>query len=132
MTVINTNARSLCPKISSLIDCFSDLNAMVGVVTETWFSDGPALEKDIENLSLGAGMTMISQNRPPNDQGFSHGGVAIVYRTASLSLRRVKLHNPGKFEVVMAEGTLGGSSLVVVGAYIPPITSEEEEAAWNS
>ena len=34
VTVINTNARSLCPKINSLIDCFTDLNATIGVITE--------------------------------------------------------------------------------------------------
>ena len=39
-TVLNTNACSLCPKISSLIDCFSQMDASVGIVTETWLTEG--------------------------------------------------------------------------------------------
>ena len=34
--IINTNARSLCPKIDSLIDCFEELDVTLGVVTKTW------------------------------------------------------------------------------------------------
>ena len=30
--IINTNARSLCPKITSLIDCFDELDAQVGEI----------------------------------------------------------------------------------------------------
>ena len=33
ITFLNTNARSLCPKIESLIDCFGELEAAFGVVT---------------------------------------------------------------------------------------------------
>ena len=36
VNIINTNARSLCPKIDSLVDCFEELNGTVGIVTETW------------------------------------------------------------------------------------------------
>ena len=63
LTVINTNARSLCPKMSSLIDCFSDLTASLGVVTETWLTDGEGLDEDVEDLALGAGIRMICKNR---------------------------------------------------------------------
>ena len=48
LTVLNTNARSLCPKIGSLVDCFSELKAAIGVVTETWLADGVSLQEDIE------------------------------------------------------------------------------------
>ena len=39
-----------------------------------------------------------------------------------MSLKAVKLHNPGKYEVVMAAGSLKGYSrkLVVVACYLPP------------
>ena len=30
-TVINTSSRSLCPKIGSLIDCFSEMIATIGI-----------------------------------------------------------------------------------------------------
>ena len=122
LTVINTNARSLCPKIGPLIDCFNDLSAAVGIVTETWFSDGPDLDKDVEGLSLGTGLSMLYRNRPPNQRGFSHGGVAIIFKERTVPLKRIKLHNPGEHEVLMASGLLAGSGrrLVVVAAYLPP------------
>ena len=121
-TVINTNARSLCPKINSLIDCFADMSATIGIVTETWLSDGESLDEDIEGLCLGAGMGMLCRNRPVNNRGFSHGGVAIVSRESEVTLKRMKLHNPWEYEVLMATGMLRGSSrrVVVVAAYIPP------------
>ena len=75
-----TNARSLCPKINSLVDCFGDMDLAVGVVTETWFSDGVELQEDIEHLSLGTGLRMLCKNRPKNDRGFSHGGVGLLFK----------------------------------------------------
>ena len=55
ITILNTNARSLCPKIESLIDCFDEMNGTIGVITETWLADGDTLQTDIEDLSNGAG-----------------------------------------------------------------------------
>ena len=43
-SIINTNARSLCPKISSLIDCMSETDTRLAIITETWLQDGPQLE----------------------------------------------------------------------------------------
>ena len=54
-TIINTNARSLCPKIVSLIDCLEEMTATVGVVTETWLADGESLHADLDDLMNGAG-----------------------------------------------------------------------------
>ena len=51
--VINTNARSLCPKINSLVDCFEEVGASLGIITETWLSDGQGLDDDVENFVLG-------------------------------------------------------------------------------
>ena len=33
LILINTNTRSLCPKMNSLIECFAELNVDIGVVT---------------------------------------------------------------------------------------------------
>ena len=120
--IINTNARSLCPKIDSLVDCFDELGAHVGVITETWIADGEGLEEDLEGLELGAGLGMICRNRPINSRGFSHGGVAVVYRSEACSFVRVNVPNPDEFEVVVALGTLPGHNrkLVTIGCYIPP------------
>ena len=59
VTIINTNARSLCPKIDSLIDCLEEMNSSVGIITETWLADGASLEDDITDLIHGAGVGLI-------------------------------------------------------------------------
>ena len=121
-TFINTNARSLCPKMSSLIDCFGDLSASIGVITETWLTDGESLQEDIDDLVLGTGLQMICRNRDPNERGFSHGGLAIVFRDAVVNLRQVSLRNPEKLEALMATGKVKGCprGMAVVGCYAPP------------
>ena len=43
-TVINTNARSLKPKMNSFVECFKEMEAHVAIVTETWLQDGLELE----------------------------------------------------------------------------------------
>ena len=36
---LNTNARSLAPKMESLANCMEEIEADVAVVTETWLQD---------------------------------------------------------------------------------------------
>ena len=43
LTVINMNARALCPRITSLIDCLGELHA------EMWLRNGPALDQDLQD-----------------------------------------------------------------------------------
>ena len=74
INVTNTNARSLCPKIDSLIDCFEEMDATIGIITETWLADGETLEKDIHDLAKGAGLGMVCLNRQPRNRGVAHGG----------------------------------------------------------
>lgn len=74
INIINTNARSLCPKISSLIDCFEELNVMLGVVTEMWLTDGATLDEDLIDLERGSGLGAITLNRKLAVNGVSHGG----------------------------------------------------------
>lgn len=40
LTVINTNARSLCPKIDCLVDCMEEKDAGLAVIMETWLGGG--------------------------------------------------------------------------------------------
>ena len=104
--MLNTNARSLCPKISSLIDSFNDLSASVGIITETWLTDWDSLE----GLVLRTGLKMICKNRDPNERGYSHGGVAVAFKEPAVTLKEVRLHNPRKFEVLLTSGTIRGCS----------------------
>ena len=77
--LINTNARSLCPKVNSLLDCFDEMGVSLAVITETWLADGQGLDEDVDDLLEGAGLGMLYRNRPPGRRGTSHGGVAVLY-----------------------------------------------------
>ena len=65
---------------------------------------------------------MICRNREANDRGFSHGGVAVIFRDTAASLKPIKLHNPDKIEVLLVSGAIHGiqRKVVVVACYIPP------------
>ena len=122
ISIINTNARSLCPKTLSsvLIDCFEELDVDIGIITETWLADGESLNRDLYDLAKGAGLDMICLNRPPNNRGNAHGGVAIIANNSSCTIK--KLPNPEGYEVLVTLSSLPGYSrkLLTVGCYLPP------------
>ena len=77
--VINTNTRSLCPKIVSLTDMIDEMNTDLAIVTETWLKDGRELEDLVEKLDLGYGLGMLTRNhRTPASNGVTYGGVAVL------------------------------------------------------
>ena len=121
--IINTNARSLNPKIDSLIECFNELTADIAIVTETWFREGPELDIDLHELEMGTNIKAITLNRPPNQRtGVSHGGGAFFYRKSIGGFKKIKIDNPDSFEVLPVVSSLSGTSrkLAVIAAYIPP------------
>ena len=122
IALINTNARSLCPKIDSLITCMEELEAAIAVVTETWFTPSQALEDDLLDLRGRAGLSVIRRDRPPNLQGTSHGGVAIVYNDSKCTFSEVDIGNQSEFEVVVGCGRFVGfgKPVLVVACYLPP------------
>ena len=77
LTIISTNARSLTPKIECFIDYLLELDSSVAFLTETWLTDSAELEKDIHDLELGTGYSIICKNRPPNNRGYSAGGALL-------------------------------------------------------
>ena len=110
LILINTNARSLCPKVNSLLDCFNEMNVSVGVITETWLKDGSGLEEDADHFVSGTGFGLINLCRMPNHRGVAHGGVLIAYRKNVCELNRISLSNSEDFEVLVAAGSLRGHS----------------------
>ena len=121
-TILNTNARSLCPKLPSFTDCFKEMEAHVCVVTETWMKEGENLDELKEDLLHGEGIGLLTCCREPNPAGVAHGGVAVAYRASMLTMKRVEIPNPEKFEVLVTVASLEGHSrrLVTIAAYIPP------------
>ena len=99
LIAINTNTRTLCPKINSLIGCFDELKANLGVITETLQAEGEGLEEDAKNIVNCADIGMIYKNRPVNQRRIAHSGVAIFFRKSKIELKQFKMDNPGGFEV---------------------------------
>lgn len=123
LTIVNTNARSLAPKIDSLVDCFEEIGVDGAVVTETWLRDGRELQENLSDLEGRAGIGSLTLNRDPHPTtGVSHGGVGFFYKKKIGSFKRINMPNPDKFEILPVIGNLRGLArkLVVVGVYIPP------------
>ena len=99
-----------------------EMAASIGIVTETWLSDGEGIEEDVDDLIHRAGLGFLYQNREPNNRGVSHGCVGIFFNMFDLSLAPVKMPNPRDFEVLMAIGMVKGIShkIVVIACYLPP------------
>ena len=122
-TVINTNSRSLCPKIDSLVDCMTELEAGVAIVTETWFREGPELEALREKLMEEDNIGIITENRKAEAiNGVTYGGVALLWRQAEGSFKKIAISNPDSFEIVAGAGSVRGFSrkVMAVGCYLPP------------
>lgn len=120
--IINTNARSLRPKIESLGECITETEAGLAVITESWLADDERLENDVQDLALGAGMGMICMNRQAVSNGVTYGGVAILWRLNFCSFKAVNIKNPGRFEVLVGAGKIPGHGrkIVVLACYLPP------------
>ena len=128
-TIINTNARSLRPKVESMLDCFSETNAGLAILTETWLQDG-RVEEMVDDLSRGSGLGFLARNRRAAANGFAYGGVALVWRESMGKFREVKIKNPNGFEVLAAAGSMRGHrrKVVVVACYIPPNYNRQKGA----
>ena len=121
LNAINTNARSLRPKISSFIQCFVNLSLTLAIVSETWLSD-KQFELESENLLLGNGLRLHSLSRPPLLSGASYGGVAVVVRESCTRSRRLDFPNPEGFEVLPVCITHQDllQKIFAIACYIPP------------
>ena len=120
LTVINANARSLCPKIESFITCMEETESSIAIVTEMWFRDSPELASDLADLKGKAGISMLTLNREPNALGVSHGGVAIAYNQNKCTVTEIKLTNVAGWEVLAAVARFVGfhRPVVVVACYV--------------
>ena len=85
-------------------------------------TEGDTLLEDIEDLSLGSGIGMISRCRPAGGRGFSHGGVAVAFKESTCTFKHLKNHNPEGYEVLAAIGNLPGHTrkMIAIACYMPP------------
>ena len=122
INVVDTNARSLRPKIKSFIQCFINLSLTFAIVTETWLAHGSRLELDAENLLLGHGLVVQYLNRPPSPNGVAHGGVAVVSKECTTKTKIYNFPNPECFEVLSVVVTVSTikRKFYVIACYIPP------------
>ena len=122
INVINTNARSLRPKIASFVRCFVNLSLTFAIITETWLASGSRLERQSEDLLLGHGLSTYYLNRAPSANGVAHGGVAVVAKNSRCKMSVIPFPNVESFEVlplVLDEYTIR-RNFYIVAAYIPP------------
>ena len=123
LTFINANARSLGPKIDSLVDCFYEKFVDFAFITETWYqsttSNSDSLAEYADRFSLG----VISRNRQTSAvNGRQYGGVAFFYRYGTSSFREFPLTNPAGHEVLATVGKVKGikGKIFCITCYAPP------------
>ena len=90
--VLLTNARSLSPKISSLIMYITEHDVSVAIVSEMWLKPGTELDQEIGNLRKGENMDLFHFSRKLSKKGRSSGGgVAILANRKFCSLKEFKI-----------------------------------------
>ena len=78
VNIMLTNARSLLPKLKSLVDAFQSLELHCAAITETWFKGGMNLRRKLEEIEEKEGLKVIHKSRDGRGKKVG-GGVAIVY-----------------------------------------------------
>ena len=119
---INTNARSLAPKMESLADCMYEIEASIAIVTETWLQDRDE-GNTVVDLAGEHGLDVYALNRQDAaSNGRQYGGVAVFSRAASTSFKPFDMPNPEKFEVLCVTGRVSKlrEKVAIIAVYIPP------------
>lgn len=119
------NARSLAPKITSLIDSIYDLKCDFAMITETWFRGGKRLDAELSDIEHAAGIKFVCKNRRGRKAG---GGVAIAYNAARCNLKKKPIKTC--HEITCAVGKIAKihRKFAIFTVYIPPKTKVNEMA----
>ena len=105
-----TNARSLSPKIISLVQCFEEMALDVAIITESWLASGTELEEDLSELEYGTDLSLIYKNRPVRPSSrrrTAGGGVAIIFNKNRCKFKEKRIRS-SKYEIVCAVGRIQG------------------------
>ena len=116
LTTAVTNARSIAPKIDSVIMNFECLQLDCLIVTETWLTKGPVKDNALDRLMGEAGVHAITGDR--RGRG---GGVAILFRSSTITLKEYHIRRK-RHEIVAAKGTSPkiGGTIFILGVYVKP------------
>ena len=116
-----TNARSLLPKITALIDMIHELDLTFAANTEMWFKGGMQLKQELTDIELAADIKFVCRNRPGRGAQRKGGG-ALAFRSSLCNFKERKIRNIEGFELLCATGNAGKvqRKLVVFVAYLPP------------
>ena len=111
------NARSLIPKLDSLLECQNELLNDVTIFTETWTKDTANINKLLQDHEDRPNYALIRKDR----QNVGGGGVAISYNKHKIQMSRARLP-ASKFEVVAAIGRRVGQrrKVCLIAAYLAP------------
>ena len=93
---ILSNARSLAPKITSLIDMVHELDLTFMAVTETWFKGGSHLDRKLIDVEMAADIKFVCRNRKGRGQTRG-GGVCLAFRASLANFKERKLKGMDKF-----------------------------------
>ena len=118
--VFLTNARSLAPKMTAMIDEMMNLHLHFACVTETWFKEDRRLDGELIDIEESAGVKIFQRSRS-GGKGRG-GGVAFLFNKSLGSFKQRRVKGVGKHEVLCAVGKIGkiDRCFVVFTVYIPP------------
>ena len=122
-TFLNTNARSLGPKVESLFDCMHEKGAEIAMVTETWYQSNRQGQENIEEYAGRFSLGVITRNRQEvATNGRQYGGVAFFFRPSCSSFKEFQLNNPENYEVLATIGGVKGvrGKIFCLTVYEPP------------
>ena len=119
------NARSLKPKLYSLVDTLDEIDCNIAVVTETWFRPSPQLEQLLRDAEDVTGYGFIRRDRCQTGSEARGGGVAIIYKKSDLVMTPLKVRGNHEIVAALARRTGQRRKVVTIGAYIPPSADSE-------
>ena len=97
------NARSLPPKVNSLVELFDEYEWTFALITETWMTDGPISEETKRELRGGHGIEIFCTNRPGKNGRNSGGGTAVAIKKSRAAFKPFVVKRNG-CEITVVKG----------------------------
>ena len=122
-----TNARSLTPKVDSMIETFCELDLSTMLVSESWLKKGSSLDNCLTDLEHAENLSLIHKSRASRKGKNAGGGVCIVFDKTKIALKEYPV-KAGRSEFVVACGKVANiqRKFVFISAYISPRTKAKQ------